>query len=313
MTSPAFGLASAKVLLLGEHAVVYDQPALAVGIPRGVRALVAPAPAEEARAPCRLRVPAWGVDVTAATAAGDGEGVAQALRAILGALGLSGEGLRVDVEAHVPAGVGLGSSASLAVAVTRALCAWTRRDLDFATLDHVCMAAERVFHGSPSGIDHSVAAVGGVVRFKRGPVIEALTPPQPLSLVVGVAAPGASTAAQVGGVAARLGRHPQVIRPVVGAVGALVEAGVEALLRADWVALGELMDVNHGLLVALGVSTPALDAAAHVARRAGALGAKLTGAGGGGCVVALTPGEGLQAQVADALRPICQEVLCPTL
>jgi mevalonate kinase len=313
MTHPALGLASAKVLLLGEHAVVYDQPALAVGIPRGVRAQVSSAPSP---GPCILRVPAWGIDLRADGAAGQAAGVALALRAILDALSLSGDGLCVDIDAHIPAGVGLGSSASLAVAITRALCAWADLPLDFPTLDRVCMAAERVFHGSPSGIDHSVAAVGGVVRFRRsaaGPQIEPLTLTAPLRLVVGVAAPGASTAAQVGGVAARLARHPEAIRPVIDAIGVLVERGVAALLRADWDALGELMNINHGLLCALGVSTSALDAAAHVARAEGALGAKLTGAGGGGCVVALTPTPDLQARVAAALRPICQDVLCPTL
>lgn len=310
--SPPLGLSSSKVLLLGEHAVVYGQPALAVGIPQGLSASISP-PADPllSSAPCRLLVPTWS-NLSVHSDQPDAP-VALALRAILSALGLSGHGLTIHVDAQIPPGVGLGSSASLAVALTRALATYHNIPLDFATLDRVCMAAERVFHGAPSGIDHSVAASGGVVRFLKGPILEPLSLASPLHLVIGVAAPGASTHLMVSGVRARVERQPKILHPIIQTIGSLVDLGVAALQTSNWTTLGELMDINHGLLCALGVSTAPLDQAVYIARAAGALGAKLTGAGGGGCIVALAQDPPSQHHIATALHTVCNEVLCPTL
>jgi mevalonate kinase len=165
----------------------------------------------------------------------------------------------------------MGSSAALAVGTIRALHGI---NLPFTTVDELAFRVERVFHGNPSGIDHAVSALGGVLAYRRGEAPVSLELPRPLRLVViDTGAPG-DTAAMVAGVRAR-GRHD-----LLDAVGAVAERVIAGL--ASGADCGELFDENQRLLRALGVSTPALDAACAALGRAGARGAKLAGAGGGG-------------------------------
>lgn len=290
----ATGFAHGKVLLFGEHAVVYGQPAVALGTARGISA-------RASRGPARLRVGAWSLDV----APGEGR-VGASLQAILRVLrerlDAPDLGATLDVDTSLPAGAGLGSSAALAVACARALAADAGATLDDATLFDAAMASERVFHGNPSGLDHAVAMHGGVIRYVRGETPTQVKVGLRADVVVAQVAAGADTGAMVAGVAARREKLPSVMEPLLSAFGGLAEQGIEALATGDAEELGALFDMNQALLGAIGVSTPALDAACAQARAAGALGAKLTGAGGGGCVIALTTPEATQA-VLDALSP----------
>jgi mevalonate kinase len=282
--------AHGKILLLGEHAVVHGRPALAAGLSRGMSAEVVDG------AEPRLQIPAWGVDVTPH----DDSAVARAFAALLGALPDAFAGATVRVVPGIPGGAGLGSSAALAVATARALAEHAQVTLDEAALFDAAMAAEQVFHGNPSGLDHAAAMRGGLMRYVRGtpPSIEPVVAAQPISLVVAQVEPGADTGRMVGGVASRLQRLPTAIGATLDAIAALVDRAQSAVEAGDQATLGEAMTVNHGLLAALGVSTPALDVACHKARTAGALGAKLTGAGGGGCIVALVDDASADAVVS---------------
>ncbi len=290
--------ACGKVLLLGEHAVVYGEPALAAGLSVGVTANATPGPA-------RLSAPAWSVDVTAA----DGSRVGAAFAALLEALPVPAA--TVILDAAVPAGAGLGSSAAMAIATARALAELAGSPLDDDVLFEAGMASERVFHGTPSGLDHAVAMHGGLTRFVRAknggrPDRTAVALPSALHLVVAQAAPGADTGAMVAGVAERRVADPVVARSIP-AIGDLTRAAMAAAERGDIAALADAMNHNHVLLQRIGVSTAALDDAVQRARDAGALAAKLTGAGGGGCIVALL--DGPSDAVVDALTPTCQFVL----
>lgn len=282
--------AHGKILLLGEHAVVHGRPALAAGLSRGMTAEVVGVDG------ARLQIPAWGVDVSPE----DESAVAQAFSALLAALPEAFGGMTVRVEPGIPGGAGLGSSAALAVATARALADHAGLELADDRLFDAAMAAERVFHGNPSGLDHAAAMHGGLMRYVRGtpPTIVPVTAAQPLSLVVAQVAPGADTGRMVGGVAERLERLPAAIGATLDAIAALVDRALAAVEAGDLATVGEAMTVNHGLLAALGVSSPALDAACHSARAAGALGAKLTGAGGGGCIVALVDERSADAVVS---------------
>lgn len=300
--------ACAKVLLIGEHSVVYGHGAIALGLPNGLAARASLQPGPDA-----LEVPHWDLACTAEQA--DTHLVARAFATLLEAFELRGRGVQVHVDARIPAGVGLGSSAALAVALCRALAALTQRELSFDELDALCMRAERVFHGNPSGIDHTVAALGGALWIRRREGQSMLREPleigSPVELVVAVAAPGASTKTLVEGVRLRRERQPTVMLPVLEAMGALALRARTCLAQGQLNDLGELMNINHGLLMAIGVSIDALDNACSIARSAGALGAKLTGAGGGGCIVALAPG--CQDAVASALRDHGMDVFTPIL
>jgi len=146
------GFGHGKLILLGEHAVVFGAVALAAGMPRGVRATATPGQGH-------IRVSAWGIDARV----GDGSMVGTATARLLAALGAGPRDFMIDTE--IPARAGLGSSAALAVAMARAAAA---AGTDDATLLAAVGEAEAVFHGSPSGVDAAAALRGGVGRFRKG-------------------------------------------------------------------------------------------------------------------------------------------------
>jgi mevalonate kinase len=274
---PARGRAAGKVILLGEHAVVYGRPALAAGLDRGLDVeLSVGRPPEDVR-------------------------LARLLAEAAGALGVSADGLAVAVRSDLPPGAGLGSSAALCVAVLRALAAAAGRVL--APADELALGRrlETIFHGHPSGIDPAAAALGRTCfRFVRGepPAVTPLAVARPLPLVVALGAPR-STGAAVQGLRARWEAEPARYERLFDEVAEVVDAGARAAERGDLPALGQAFDRNQELLAALGVSAPATAILVATARAAGALGAKLTGGGAGGAVIALAPDT---ARVAAALR-----------
>jgi mevalonate kinase len=273
----ATGRGHAKVILAGEHAVVYGHPALAAGLSVGITA--------RARAGSgRLRVPAWGLDA----AAGDDSPVGRALAAILRRL--ETPALDVDADAEVPARAGLGSSAALAVAIARAAAGAGGRPPGEALIDAAVADAEAIFHGNPSGIDAAAAKSGGAGRFTRAEGWRPVPVRQSITLCVGLSGRPRDTAAQVAAVA-RLRDRLSVADDILAALGKLADEAAVALARGDVDGLGRTFDAAHGLLGALRVSGPELDTMVHAARAAGAIGAKMTGAGGGGAVIALAPGH----------------------
>ena len=262
------GYAPGKLILTGEHSVVHGHRAVALAVSRGTTVTLHDRPG-----------PSGLMDAPYAD-----ERLWPALATLL-----PPEGVGVQIESNLPVGRGMGSSASLAVALVRALAAREGRVADFEECHRQGFLVERVFHGEPSGIDHAVSALGGAVSYRRGangPEIKALPTPL-LQLAVLDTGVAGNTAALVAGVRAR---RP-AIDPILNRMGALSEQIIQQLREAarapDLLILGELLDENHRLLQQIGVSTPAVDALVLQARAAGARGAKLSGAGGGGVVLAL--------------------------
>jgi mevalonate kinase len=275
------GLACGKVILLGEHAVVYDVPAIAVGIDRGARAEARPLES----GPCRLLVRGWNLSVRENEEHHD---LARAFRALLDAARDDNPALppcSVEVEADLPPGGGLGCSAAMGVAIARAI----EPALSDDALQERAMAWERVFHGNPSGVDAAVATHGGCVFFRKGEALERVRVRGPLHLCVGSTGIASSTKAMVDAVARLRARRPEIVAKSFEGVGSLVRNARLAIEAGDRSTLGKLMDLNQMLLAGLFVSSPEIERLCGLARDAGALGAKLTGAGGGGSVVALVP------------------------
>jgi mevalonate kinase len=269
----ASGRASGKVILLGEHAVVYGSPAIAVALEQGAEAV--------ARASFESRVVLEGASHDNAGSSD----VGRAFQALLDTLGVSG--IEASARLQIPAGAGLGASAALGVALARAVIAARPPGSRRGNVAQAALAWENVFHGNASGLDTAVAEHAGCVWFTRASGVARLPVGAPLRIAVAVAEPGASTRRMVEGVAARLAADRQRIEGCLRSITEIVERGRESIAAGDLSGLGTLLNRNHALLGELGVSTRGLDEACRIALDAGALGAKLTGAGGGGSVIAL--------------------------
>jgi mevalonate kinase len=254
--------------------VVYGFPAIAAGVERGAVA--------RARRSTTPRV------VVGGHAAGpdDGSELGRAYRALLGEL--DARDVEVEVSLELPPGCGLGASATVAVATARAVLEVTQpTEYDPVRVLGAAQAWERVFHGNPSGIDATTAATGGCLRFVRGQGAEPLVVGPALTIAVAIAGPPASTRAMVEAVACLRETRRRYVDDIFLGIARLVDRAREPLASGPLDLLGELMDQNQEFLAKLGVSTPAIDEACADARRAGALGAKLTGSGGGGAIIAL--------------------------
>jgi mevalonate kinase len=276
--------ARGKVILLGEHAVVYGVPALAVGIERGAHAVASRAETSELRLGDR------------STGADDSSEISRAFAALLSSL--DAPKLLLEVALELPPGCGLGASAAIAVAAARAVldlvdpsgAAGPETPERAERVLRAAHAWESVFHGNPSGVDAAAAASGGCIAFTRGETPRPVRLGVPLELVVAVAGPPASTKVMVEAVARLKERRPEVVDKALEGIRALVNNARLAIEAGDVVGLGKLMDLNQMLLSGLFLSTEDIERAVKLAREAGALGAKLTGSGGGGCVIALTSG-----------------------
>ncbi|MCR9161248.1 MAG: mevalonate kinase [Nannocystaceae bacterium] len=271
--------ACGKVIVAGEHSVVYGYPALAAAIPSSLELTATRGPADE---PVHLRIDAWDIDV--ALEPDTDHPVARAALEVFGYCDGPLRGWSIDGTTSLPSRAGLGSSAALTVALAR-LC--LGQDAPLGAVVEASLAGERVFHGEPSGIDSEVAARGGLLRYVRGAEVEVIPLRHALSLVVVPSGKPRSTADQVAKVRTRHDRFPMVVRPVLDALGALVERSITAIEHNDLDHLGELFNIAHPLLASLDVSSWILDEMCDAARAAGARGAKLTGAGGGGCILCL--------------------------
>jgi len=281
MKQEASGFSPGKIILLGEHSVVFGEPAIAAPVARRLEVRVrvdhSPAPAADTRLVAAIGAAAAEVGVDAAR-------------------------LRVDVVSDIPPACGLGSSAALSLALVGAMASLADRSLTADELRAGASRVENVFHGTASGVDVAACAAGGVIWFERAtpPRIERIPIRKPLELVIAASGVQRSTSGPVGRLRERRTQRPELYGRLFALAGDLVREARGALERGDEDALGTLMDVAHGLLNGWGVSTPALERAVAVAREAGALGAKLSGAGGGGVIVALAPGRA--STVAGALR-----------
>lgn len=299
--------APAKIILFGEHFVVYGEPAIVVAIDRRARAEA------ELRQDKRLRFQSANLNTSCyfengvfKVEQGDAkearlkfEPVKLAVEKVLAASGKN-VGLDITINSAIPVGAGLGSSAAVVVSVTAAVSALLGLEFSKQDIFRIAFEAERVVHGTPSGVDPAIATFGGTLLFQVDTGFKPLEVKTDVPLVIGNTGVERSTKIQVEKVRETMDSFPQIADPIRKAAREIVLRAVTALQENDLETLGRLMNINHALLYGIGVSDESLEWLTNAARKAGALGAKLTGAGGGGCMVALARPERLE-NVSEAI------------
>jgi mevalonate kinase len=283
-----------KVILLGEHSVVYGKPAIAAGIASGCHA------SAESASGFSLEVQPWGVRVALDTPESDPQ--RELLRRAFGEIcARYGAPLAVRAVMEIPGGAGLGGSAALSVAVLRAMDTHAGLVSDPEATIAASLAWERVYHGNPSGIDSALAVHGGLALYRRGEPLVTIRARNAVYFVVGNSAEHGSTKDMVASVARQHASYRDKTERIFDAIEALVINAKSALETGDLRSLGQLMDHNQRLLNGLMLSTTKLEEMCQLACAAGALGAKLTGGGGGGCMIALAPDRERAQPIAAAL------------
>ncbi|MBC7232500.1 MAG: mevalonate kinase [Chloroflexi bacterium] len=295
--------APGKVILCGEHAVVYGRPAIAVPVTQ-VRACATVAEAGEGEG---LRIHAtdlqlWHRVGTAIPAAHPAYPLETTVQHTLQRLGIAYlPDLTLTISSTVPIARGLGSGAAVATAIVRALAQHLGQPLSPQEVSDLVYQTEVIHHGTPSGIDNTVIAFEQPVFFVKGKPIETLRVQRPFWLVIGDTGIRGPTKEVVGDVRRAWQAQPERYEALFDRMGSIARQAREAIESGKVEALGKLMDENQELLRAIGVSSPELEKLIYAARAAGALGAKLCGAGRGGNMIALVR-RGQAQHVAKALR-----------
>ena len=276
-----------KVILLGEHAVVYGAHAIAAPVPLAIQAKVM----DDEHDGVHLIIPRWGVEERLSLQAEPRHSLHQSLALILERLHLTRRRMRIEVLPQVPRAMGLGGSAALAVAIIRALSMHYQLDLTDAQVNALAFECEKIAHGSPSGIDNTLATYGRFVLYRRGepPLLRDLEVTRPIPIVIGMSGIESLTARMVAKVRTAWEKNRALYERIFHEIDALTLQAAVAIRDYDLEQLGELMNVGQGLLNALQVSSWELEELIEIARKNGAVGAKLTGSGGGGSIVALCP------------------------
>jgi mevalonate kinase len=277
------------VILLGEHSVVYGRPAIAVPVV-DVQACVEVEPFPHPGVTIRATDIGSRLDLARAP---EDEPLCLTVRNTLSHLNVDARDLQLclTIRSTIPVASGLGSGAAVATALVRALCAHLDRSLDAETISALVYQTEKVFHGTPSGIDNTVVVFEQAVYYVKGQPIKRLAVPRPFWLVIADSGLPSLTKESVADVRAAWRRDTAGYAAAFDEIAAIVVQAQEALEGGEVALLGPLMNANQRLLRRLDVSGPELETLIEAALRSGASGAKLSGGGRGGNVIALVERE----------------------
>lgn len=311
---PAFtATAPGKIILFGEHAVVYGRPAIAVPVSKvRARVVVTANPGVETGEIC-LQAPNIGLETSLATLSLE-HPLARTVSLLLSHLNITRiPSCTIRITSTIPVASGLGSGAAVSVAMLRSLSSFLGHPLLDKDISSLAFQVEKIYHGTPSGIDNTCITFSRPVYFIKGQTIQFLTVLQPFTIVIGDTGIASPTSTTVGDVRHLWQADPIRYEAIFNSIGRIASSARQLIEKGQTDQLGPLMDQNHSLLQELGVSCPELDRLITVAVHAGALGAKLSGAGHGGNMVALTrPENAPQIQQAllqsGAIQTIVSEI-----
>ncbi len=306
MAKRAIASAPGKTILFGEHFVVYGSPSIVMAISRRVYVAVEKYEAEEVIVESDLGYTGlFTGDIYKPLIGGlDGEFILKPIyiAAIKTLKFLSiNSGLKISINSEIPIASGLGSSASTFVATIAATAHLFGYSLNYRELFNLSLEAEEYVHGTPSGVDQTIAINGGLVEYNRFSGFEKIKSSVDIPLIIGNTGILRSTGKLVAKVRKFAEENPNTMESLLLQIGEIVGEAKNLLVKGDLEGLGILMDRNQELLRIIGVSHEKLEELILTAKRAGALGAKLTGAGGGGCMIALVTDK-VRSSVAKAIE-----------
>ena len=299
MTTTSFGHGKAhgKIILLGEHSVVYHEPSIAIPFKAAtIEAFVTQNDQPSTHIDCDFY---HGLleDMPELL-----ESLKETIKVCLKQLNQEDQHLKISINSHIPAERGMGSSAAVSVATTRALFDYFHEELTQETLLAIVDIAEHIAHGNPSGLDALMTSSDTPYFYTKGQPLKALSLNLNAVLIVGDTGITGQTKEAVNHIAQQLtSDNTNTIQQHITQLGLLAKDGQHDLENNQPVELGSKMNQVHHHLQALGVSSPELDSLVHAARQKGALGAKLTGGGMGGCMIALASDKNSAHVISKAL------------
>ena len=298
-----FGKAPGKIILFGEHAVVYGQPAIAIPV-LDVTATARITPILGA-APGKVHIQAHDIQLdTLLSDLPEDHPLAAAIRATLQEITPNHTpSFTIQLDSTIPISAGMGSGAAVTVAIIRALSAFLGRPLPNERISELAYEIEKLHHGTPSGIDNTVVTFQKPVYFQRDEPLQTLALTQPTYWVIADTGEKTPTRETVADVRALHDKSPEACDVLFSEIGQIVRDARLALSQGDIESLGALMNRNQALLQELQVSSPRLEKLITAAREAGAVGAKLSGGGRGGNLIALAPRE----KVAQVEKHLLEE------
>jgi len=292
--------APGKIILFGEHAVVYNRPAIAIPF-MGVqaRAMILANPLGPSN---QVRIEAKDIGFDQFLDQLDPRHpFAISIQGVKDFLRIERlPAMHIRINSTIPVAAGMGSSAAVAVAIVRALSQFIGHPLDNDTVNAIAFKVEEQLHGTPSGVDNTVITFAKPVYFSRVKPLEFLSIKAPIDLIIADSGQTAATGPMVEGVRRRRLKDPELYDTLFNRIEALVDLARNSLETGSSENLGTLMNNNHEILQSMGVSTLELDTLVQIALATGATGAKLTGGGGGGNIVALAPAAKVEI-IKDAL------------
>ncbi len=289
--------APSQAFLLGEHAVLYGSPALALSIDKRSHVEASPLPKGEILIESEL-----GVYKEGSKCNEDLVKLAEGLKELLGRYGID-RGVHLRIRSEVPVSSGMASSASVAAAISKSIDALFNLGMSESELLNAVYTFERMIHGRASKTGPACAVLGGViwVEWSDGEMRATSLGHKEVPIAIACTGEPSWTKEMVERVSKLREALPEIHERIVRSISDLVFKGRDALESGDLKTLGSLMNINQGLLYSLGVSSFSIERIVWEARMRGALGAKLSGAGGGGCVVILHEDpEGVASNLTSA-------------
>jgi mevalonate kinase len=307
-----FGKAPGKVILFGEHAVVYGQPAIAIPITK-VSATVRISP-NLTSAPGKIRIQAPDIQLDSNLSnLPEDHPLAKAVRLTLETITPTHTpALTIQVSSTIPISAGMGSGAAISVALIRTLSAFLGDPLPSSKVSDLTYQVEIIHHSTPSGIDNNVVTYQKPVYFVRDKPIRFLKIDHPTWWIIADTGEKTPTRVTVSDVGAQYANDPKHYGKIFKNIGTVTQKAREALTKGELSTLGKLMNENQQLLEQLNVSSPSLDTLISAARSSGAEGAKLSGGGRGGNMIALVAPNYVHT-VEKALREAGADQVITTL